>query len=58
MNRAFIVIAVPALITSFCWLLYDWGLRVAIPVTLVELAIAAGVIIHVRRRERSEAGRS
>jgi hypothetical protein len=52
MNRAFYIIAVPAFIVSFCWLYYGWGLEVAIPVILVELAAAIGGVVYLRRKAR------
>ena len=33
MNRAFYIIAIPAFITSFCWLTFGWGWRFAAMVT-------------------------
>ncbi|MHB8540800.1 MAG: hypothetical protein ACYDCD_07655 [Candidatus Acidiferrales bacterium] len=57
MNRAFIIIAIPAFIVSFCWLYIGYGLAVAAPVILVELATAIGGIIYLRRRASHAAGR-
>ncbi|MHB8413076.1 MAG: hypothetical protein ACYDDI_14170 [Candidatus Acidiferrales bacterium] len=57
MNRAFIIIAIPAFIVSFCWLYIGYGLAVAAPVILVELAAAIGGIIYLRRRASHAAGR-
>ena len=51
MNSAFIIVCVPAIITSFLYLSLGWGLRVSIPVTLIELAAAIGFIIYLRRRK-------
>jgi ABC-type Co2+ transport system permease subunit len=50
MNRAFLIIGIPALVVSFYWTAFGWGFRVAIPLALVELALAAGVVIYLRRR--------
>lgn len=52
MNRAFYIIAVPAFIVSFCWLYFGWGLRVAVPVIIGELAAAIGGVIYLRRKAR------
>ena len=51
MNRAYYIIFVPAIITSFLYLAVGWGLRVAVPVTLVELGAAIGAVIYLRRRK-------
>jgi len=51
MNRAFIIIAVPAFITSFMYLTVGWGLLVSIPVTLAEIALSVGTVIYLRRRK-------
>jgi hypothetical protein len=51
-NRAFYIIAIPAFIVSFCWLYYGWGLQVAIPVIFVELAVAIGGVVYLRRKAR------
>ncbi len=57
MNRAFLIIGIPAFVVSFCWLAFGWGLRVAIPVILGELAIVTGAVIYLRRRKTPTAGR-
>lgn len=51
MNRAFYIIGIPAFITSFLYLAVGWGMRVAIPVTLAELAATIGAVIYLRRRK-------
>jgi hypothetical protein len=50
-NRAFYIIGIPAVITSFMYLAVGWGLRVAVPVTLAEVAAAIGAVIYLRRRK-------
>lgn len=50
MNRAFLIIAIPAFVVTFCWLTIGYGLRVAVPVVAAELAVAAGAVIYLRRR--------
>lgn len=51
MNRAFLIIGIPAFVTSFCWLWFGWGLRRAVIVTGIELVVVvAGVICLVRRQ--------
>jgi hypothetical protein len=58
MNKAFLVIWIPAIATSFYWMYEGYSLRVAIVGTIAELAIAAGVILVLRRRERQAARRT
>lgn len=58
MNKAFLVIWIPAIATSFYWLYEGYSLRAAILGTIAELAIAAGVILFLRRREKQAARRT
>jgi len=58
MNRAFLVVGIPAVVTSFCWLAFGWGWSVAIGVTAAELVIITGVVIYVLRRQKQRAGES
>jgi membrane protein implicated in regulation of membrane protease activity len=54
MNRAFLVVGIPAVITSFCWLAFGWGWRVALTVTAGEMiAITAFVLYMLRRQNRA-----
>jgi hypothetical protein len=57
LNRAFAIIAIPAFIVSFVWLYVGYGMAVAAPVIVVELAAAIGGIIYLRRRAAQSAGR-
>ncbi|MGH9710175.1 MAG: hypothetical protein ACRD4H_02980 [Candidatus Acidiferrales bacterium] len=57
MNRAFVIIAIPAFIVSFVWLYVGYGLVVAAPVIIVELAVAIGGVIYLRRRAAQTPGR-
>ncbi|MGH9732262.1 MAG: hypothetical protein ACRD4A_11210 [Candidatus Acidiferrales bacterium] len=57
MNRAFLIIAIPAFIVSFVWLYVGYGLTVAVPVIVGELAAAIGGVIYLRRRASQTAGR-
>ncbi|HKV27389.1 MAG TPA: hypothetical protein VJN90_03840 [Candidatus Acidoferrales bacterium] len=56
MNRAFIIIAIPAFIVSFVWLYAGYGLVVAAPVVVVELAASIGGVIYMRRRAEQTGG--
>lgn len=49
-NRAFYIIAVPAFIVSFLWMYYGYGLKVAVPVIVGELAASIGGVIYLRRK--------
>lgn len=56
MNRAFLIIAIPAFLVSFAWLAFGYGLKVAVAVILLELVAAIGAVIYLRRRG-SQTGR-
>jgi len=62
MNRAFFIIGIPAVITSFLWLAFGWGWRLAATVTGVELVVAIIAVVYLLRRQSArpdgpEAGR-
>lgn len=62
MNRAFFIIGIPAIITSFLWLAFGWGWRLAATVTGAELVVAIVAVIYLLRRQSArpdgpEAGR-
>jgi hypothetical protein len=50
MNRAFLIIAIPAFCVSFAWLAIGYGWKIALVVVLLELAAAIGGVIYLRRR--------
>ena len=56
MNRAFYIIGIPAVITSFLWLAFGWGWRVAAVVTGAELAVAILGVVYLLRRQNSRQG--
>jgi membrane protein implicated in regulation of membrane protease activity len=57
MNRAYLIVGIPAVITSFCWLAFGWGWRLAVSVTATEIvAITAFVIYILRRQNRRASG--
>jgi hypothetical protein len=58
MNRAFLIVGIPAFVASFCWFAFGWGLRVAIVITAAELAVVTAGVIYLLRRANSTAGRS
>jgi hypothetical protein len=51
MNKAFLIVVVPAIITSFLWLAFGWGWRLAAEVTGAELAVAIAGVIYLLRRQ-------
>jgi len=51
MNRAILLIAIPALLVSIFWLTIGWGWRTALAGACVELAIAIAVINYLTRRK-------
>jgi hypothetical protein len=57
MNKAFLVIWIPAFATSFYWLYEGYNLRAAILGTIAMVAIAVGVIFYLRRREKQTSPR-
>ncbi|MGH9724355.1 MAG: hypothetical protein ACRD41_04755 [Candidatus Acidiferrales bacterium] len=59
MNRAFLIVIVPAILTSFCWLAIEWGWGVAAAATGAEIAaVAIGVRYQIQREKTPEAVRS
>lgn len=59
MNRAFLIVIIPAILTSFCWLAIEWGWGVAGGITGGEiLAVVIAVQYQIRRESASEAARS
>jgi hypothetical protein len=54
MNKAFLIILIPAVVVSLAWLTAGWGLRVSVPVGVVVLLIAfVSAIVFLRRRRRN-----
>ncbi|MGH7839120.1 MAG: hypothetical protein ACREQC_15010 [Candidatus Binataceae bacterium] len=59
MNRAFLIVIIPAILTSFCWLAIEWGWGAAMLVTCVEIAVVAmGVAYQIRRERGLQSGRA
>ena len=54
MNRGFYIIVIPAIVTSFGWLAFGWGWRLAAMVTAGEIAVVLGVIIFLVRRQNTQ----
>jgi membrane protein implicated in regulation of membrane protease activity len=56
MNRAFLIVGVPAMATSFFWLVYGWGWQRAMVVTGFELAAIVAAVIYLLQRQNAEQG--
>ena len=54
MNRGFYIIVIPAIVTSFGWLTFGWGWRLAAMVTAGEIAVVLGVVIFLARRQNAQ----
>jgi hypothetical protein len=52
MNRAFLIIAIPAFLVSIFWLTLGWGWHTAVIGGCVEIAVGAGVVFYTVRRPR------
>jgi hypothetical protein len=50
MNRAFLIIAIPAFLVSIFWLTLGWGWHTAVVGGCLEIAIGAGVVVYAARR--------
>jgi sugar phosphate permease len=56
-NRAFYIIVVPAIVTTFGWVTFGWGWRLAAVITGAEIVLViATVIFLVRRQNTQKAG--
>ena len=55
MNRAYLVVGIPAVVTSFCWLAFGWGWRLAVAVTASEIVAITAFVIYVLRRQSQRA---
>jgi hypothetical protein len=51
MNRALLLIAIPAFLVSIFWLTLGWGWRTATVVGFMELAIATGAVNYFSRKK-------
>jgi membrane protein implicated in regulation of membrane protease activity len=58
MNRAFLIVGIPAFVTSFCWLAFGWGWRVATIVTAAELVVVIGAVVYILRRQSARSNGS
>jgi len=58
MNKAFLIIAIPAFATCFGWLAFGWGWRVAVIGSVIELMVVGAALVYILRRQRAQAGGS
>jgi membrane protein implicated in regulation of membrane protease activity len=56
MNRALLIVGIPAVVTSFLWLAFGWGWRLAAAVTGAELVVILAGVIYLQRRESARRG--
>jgi membrane protein implicated in regulation of membrane protease activity len=52
LNKAFLIIGIPAFATSFGWLAFGWGWRVAIVGSVLELVVVVAAVAYLLRRNR------
>lgn len=59
MNKAFLIILVPAVIVALAWITVGWGLRASVPVGIAILVagLTAAASLLRRRRRDSRASR-
>jgi formate-dependent nitrite reductase membrane component NrfD len=58
MNRAFLIVGIPAVLASCAWLAVGWGWRVAVAATCAEIAAMAAIVIYFLRRHNHQANHS
>jgi membrane protein implicated in regulation of membrane protease activity len=56
MNKAYLIVGIPAFITSFCWLAFGWGWRFAVIVTSIELIVVLAAVMYFLRRRHPRPG--
>jgi hypothetical protein len=50
MNRAFLIIAIPAFLVSIFWLTLGWGWHTAVIGGCLEIAVGVAVVVYTVRR--------
>ena len=53
MNRAFYIIVVPAIVTTFGWVTFGWGWRLAAVITGAEIVLVVATVIFLGRRQNA-----
>ncbi|HEY2109332.1 MAG TPA: hypothetical protein VGH17_05480 [Candidatus Acidoferrales bacterium] len=54
MNRAFYIIVVPAIVTTFGWVTFGWGWRLAAAITGAEIVLVVAAVIFLVRRQNAQ----
>jgi uncharacterized membrane protein len=54
MNRAFYIIVVPAIVTTFGWVTFGWGWRLAAIITGAEVVLVVATVIFLVRRQNAQ----
>ena len=54
MNRAFYIIVVPAIVTTFGWVTFGWGWRLAAAITGAEIVLVVATVIFLARRQNAQ----
>ncbi|HKD62996.1 MAG TPA: hypothetical protein VKB40_03100 [Candidatus Acidoferrales bacterium] len=53
MNRAFYIIAVPALFTTFGWVTFGWNWRLAAVITAAEAVVMVAAVAFLARQQKA-----
>lgn len=54
LNRAFYIIVVPAILTTFGWVTFGWGWRLAAVITGAEIILVVATVIFLARRQNAQ----
>ena len=53
LNRAFYIIVVPAIVTTFGWVTFGWGWRFAAVITAAEVVLVVATVTLLVRRQNA-----
>jgi hypothetical protein len=53
-NRAFYIIVVPAIVTTFGWVTFGWGWRLAAAISGAEIVLVVATVIFLARRQNAQ----
>ena len=54
LNRAFYIIVVPAIVTTFGWVTFGWGWRLAAAISGAEIVLVVATVIFLARRQNAQ----
>ena len=54
LNRAFYIIVIPAIVTTFGWVTFGWGWRLAAMITGAEIVLVVATAIFLMRRQNAQ----